>query len=129
MTVVVLIGIISAVVYFVQNAKKITIGTKDEVFYSGSATKDQATALGNALKTDGYFQDKGVTVPLDKESSGTTISFVVKDGFWDQPGTLSEFEEIARTVAPTVGGLPVQLHLVNSTKVVEKTSTIGEAYF
>lgn len=125
----ILIALVSAAVYFVQNGKKVTIGTKDEVFYSGTATKDQATALGNALKADGYFQDKGVTVLLDKESSGTTISFVVKDGIWNQTGMLSSFEEIARTVASTVGGLPVQLNLDNSSKVVEKSSTIGEATF
>jgi hypothetical protein len=129
MALVVLIGLGSAALYYIQNGRKVTIGTKDEVFYSGTATKDQATALGNALKTDGYFQDKGVTVLLDKGSSGTTISFIVKDGFWDQAGTLSGFEEIGRTVAPTVGGLPVQIDLDNTTKVVEKTSTVGEASF
>jgi hypothetical protein len=126
---VVLIGLGSAAVYYFQNGRKVIIGTKDEVFYSGTATKDQATALGNALKTDGYFQDKGVTVLLDKESSATTIAFVVKDGFWNQAGTLSSFEEIGRTVAPTVGGLPVQVNLDNTDKVVEKSSTVGEATF
>jgi hypothetical protein len=127
--VVVLIALGSAAVYYFQNGRKVIIGTKDEVFYSGTATKDQANALGNALKTDGYFQDKGVTVLLNKGSSGTTISFIVKDGFWDQAGTLSGFEEIARTVASTVGGLPVQLDLDNTSKVVEKISTVGEAAF
>jgi hypothetical protein len=124
---VVLVGVGFAALRYFQSSKKVIIGTQDEVFYSGSATKDQASALGNALKGDGYFQDKGVTVLLDKESSGTTISFVVKDGFWNQPGALSSFEEIARTVAPTVGGLPVVVNLVNSTKDVEKSSTVGEA--
>ena len=81
-------------VHFYQNGRKVIIGTQDEVFYSGSATKDQATALGNALKGDGYFQDKGVTVLLDKESSGTTISFVVKDGFWNQAGTLLRLKRL-----------------------------------
>ena len=38
----------------------VTIGTKDEVLYTGTATKDQATALGNALKSAGYLQDRGM---------------------------------------------------------------------
>jgi len=128
-TAVVLIGLGAGVFYYLQNGKKVIIGTKDEVFYSGQATKDQATALGNALKADGYFEDKGVTVLLSKGSSGTVISFVVKDGFWNQAGTLSGFEEIGRTVAPTVGGLPVQINLDDTNKDVEKSSTIGEAAF
>jgi hypothetical protein len=107
----------------------VTIGTKDQVVYSGTATKDQATALGNALKSDGYFQDRGVTVLLAKGTNGTVISFVVQDGVWSQPGTLSSFEEVGREVAPSVGGLPVQVHLVNSNKDVEKSSTVGEVTF
>ncbi len=106
-----------------------TIGTKDQVIYSGTATKADATALGNALKNDGYFQDHGVTVQLDKGPGGVTISFVVQDGVWNQTGTLSNFEEVVREVAPSVGGLPIQLHLDDSKMDVEKTSTVGEVDF
>lgn len=109
--------------------KSVTIGTKDQVIYSGTATKDQATALGNALKTDGYFQDRGVTVKLDMGSSGTTISFVVQDGVWNQVGTLESFEEIVREVASSVGGFPIKLDLDNDHMDVEKTSTVGEVTF
>jgi len=35
------------------------------VIYSGTATEAQATALGNALKADGYFSDRGVSVLLN----------------------------------------------------------------
>jgi len=107
----------------------VTIGTKDEVIYSGTATQDQATALGNALKTDGYFQDRGVTVLLDMGAGGTTISFVVQDGYWNQAGALSSFEEVVREVASSVGGLPVKLQLMDTKQDVEKTSTVGEAQF
>jgi hypothetical protein len=104
----------------------VTIGTKDQVIYSGTATQTDATALGNELKTAGYFQDRGVTVVLNKGTNGTTISFVVEDGIWNQAGMLSSFEEVARNAAPSVGGLPVQMQLMNSNQVVEKTSTVGE---
>jgi hypothetical protein len=107
----------------------VTIGTKDQVVYSGTATASDATALGNALKAAGYFQDRGVTVQLSKGAGGTVIGFVVADGVWNQAGTLSQFAEIARGVASTVGGLPVQMQLLNSTMIMEKSSTVGEADF
>jgi hypothetical protein len=107
----------------------VTIGTKDQVLYSGTATANDATALGNALKAAGYFQDRGVTVLLSKGAGGTVIGFVVADGAWNQAATLPEFEEIARGVASTVGGLPVQVQLLNSTQTVEKSSTVGDVDF
>ena len=112
--------------YYYQNGKTVTIGTKDQVIYSGLSTQAQATALGNALKTDGYFQDRGVTVLLDMGAGGTTISFVVQDGVWNQPGELFKFDEVAREVAGSVGGLPLKVQLMDSKEDVEKTSSIGE---
>jgi hypothetical protein len=107
----------------------VTIGAKDQVVYSGTATANDATALGNALKAAGYFQDRGVTVLLSKGAGGTVIGFVVADGAWNQAGTLASFEEIARGVASTVGGLPVQVQLLNSLQTVEKSATVGEVDF
>ena len=119
----------SAAYYFYQKAHTVTIGTKDEVIYSGTATKDLAAALGNALKTDGYFQDQGASVLLDKETSGTTISYVVQDGTWNQSGIVAKFDEVTREVASSVGGLPLNVQLVNDSKTVEKTSTVGSVAF
>lgn len=107
----------------------VTIGTKDQVVFSGTATANDATALGNALKAANYFQDRGVTVLLSKGAGGTVIGFVVADGAWNQAGTLASFEEIARGVASTVGGLPVQVQLLNSAQTVEKSSAVGEVDF
>jgi hypothetical protein len=126
---VVLIALGGGAAYYFRNGRTVTIGTKDQVVYSGSATQDQAIALGNALKTDGYFQDRGVTVLLKMGAGGTVVSFVVQDGYWNQPGTLAEFEEVVREVAPSVGGLPVKFQLMDTKLDVEKTSTVGEAQF
>ena len=125
---VVLFGVIFAVVYKPSDPG-VMIGSKDEVYYSGSATKEDAQALGNALKTSGYFSDKGADVILAKGKDGTIVSFVVKDGFWDQPGTLSSFEGVGRVVAPSVGGFPIQLRLLDSARDIKKESTIGRASF
>jgi len=128
-TLVALVVVIGTVIYAFQHRKTISFGTKDQVIYSGIATKADASALGNALKSDGYFQDRGASVLLEKGFASTTISFGVQDGVWNQPTMLSSFEELAREVAPSVGGLPIQLQLVNANGDVEERSTVGEVRF
>jgi hypothetical protein len=115
--------------YMANSSPSIVIGSKDEVYYSGSATKEEALALGNELKADAYFQDKGADVLLDKGKDGTIVSFIVKEGFWDQPGTLSSFEEIGREVAPSLGGFPIKLRLITKTRDIKKESNIGRVAF
>ena len=112
--------------YMANNGPKVVVGTKDEVYYSGSATQADALALGNALKADGYFTDKGVTVLLEKGANGPVVSFVVKEGIWNQPDMVSSFDEIGREIAPSIGGFPIQLHLVNKAREVKKESTVGK---
>ena len=105
---------------------KVVIGTKDEVFYSGSANKQDALALGQALKDAGYFLDRGVTARISKGKNGTTVDFVVQEGMWDRPDIVSGFEEIGREVAPAIGGYPIQVRLMNSTQEIKKQLTIGK---
>jgi hypothetical protein len=111
---------------YLSTSPSVKIGSKDEVYYSGTATKADAQALGDALKKSGYMQDQGADVILEKGKDGTIVSFIVKEGFWDQAGTLSSFEEIGRQVAPVVGGFPVRIRLLNSTRDVKKESTVGK---
>jgi hypothetical protein len=118
-----------AIVSLYRNHKIVVIGTKDQVIYSGIATKADAIALGNALKSNEYLQDRGVTVLLNKGIGSTTISFALQDGVWNQAGMVSSFDEFAREVAPAVGGLPVEVHLVDSKGEVEETSMVGEVHF
>ncbi len=110
-------------------SKSVTIGTKDQVYYSGSATRQDAQTLGDALKKDAFFTDRGADVLLAKGKDGASLSFVVQDKFLSQPGILSSFEEVARQVAPTVGGFPVQLQLVNAERDVKLKSTVGKLDF
>jgi hypothetical protein len=92
----------------------VTIGAKDEIIYSDAATDMEAKSLGLALQTEGYLQDRGVTVLLSKGAGGTVISFPVKDGTWDEPDSVSAFERIGRAVAPSVGGPPIKVRLLNT---------------
>lgn len=125
-----ILAIVTAVVlttmYKGNIGPKVVVGTKDEVYYSGSATQQDAQALGNILKANGYFTDKGVTVLLEKNVNGTTLSFVVKESAWDQPDMVSSFDEIGREAAPSVGGFPIHLHLMNKNRDVKKESTVGK---
>lgn len=123
------VAVTGTVVYAYHYRKTVVIGTKDQVIYSGLATKAAAMALGNALKSNEYFQDRGSSVLLDKEIGSTTISFAVQDEVWNRPGMLSSFEELARELAPKVGGLPIQVRLVDSNLNVKQTSTVGEVSF
>jgi hypothetical protein len=100
--------------------KKVIVGSKDEVRYEGTATKEEAEALGKALKDSGYFQDRGVSVILSKGSEGTIISFVVKDGFWNDQTNVDNFAILGRALAPSVGGLPIKVRLVNQTVETKK---------
>jgi len=40
---------------------------------------------------------------------------------------MGQFEEVAREVASSVGGLPVAVQLMDTKEDVEKTGTVGEA--
>jgi hypothetical protein len=128
-TLVALVVVTGLAVYEYQYRKIVVIGTKDQVIYSGITTKTDAAALGNALKSDGYFHDSGASVLLHKGIGSTTISFGVQDGVWNQAGMLSSFEELARQLAPLAGGLPIQVQLVDTSGNVQDTSTVGEVRF
>jgi hypothetical protein len=107
----------------------VVIGSKDEVYYSGSATKQDAQSLGDALKTSGYFTDRGADVFLSKGADGTIVSFVVNKDYLSKPGIIDSFEEAGRQVAPVVGGFPIQVRLVNSAREIKQESTVGKVEF
>jgi hypothetical protein len=114
-------GIVSA---GAANRTKITLGA-DEVYYSGNATAQDATAFGEALKTIGYFRGSGATVEIAKDkSTGVTLSFVVQDGAWDDTDKVSKFQDVGRLIAPAVGGLPFELRFLDTSSKVKKQVTV-----
>jgi len=125
-----LLVIVAGVVFlfaFGQLSSKVIIGTKDEVFYSGAATKQDALALGQALKQAGYFQDRGISARISKDKDGTAVGFVLQDGMWDRPEMVSGAEELGREIAPAIGGFPIQVRLMNSAQDTLKHMTVGKA--
>jgi hypothetical protein len=115
-------GVLVGIVVAASGPKgtRLVIGTKDEIYYSGSATEADARTLGEALKKDDFFQDRGTSVFLSKAGGATILSFVVKDGIWDDAKSRAGFEAVAHDVAPSVGGLPVTLRLMNTSSEVQK---------
>jgi len=105
---------------------KVIIGTKDEVYYSGRATIEDATALGHALENTGFFNDRGASVQLWKGKGVTVVSFVLSEGAWDHADAVASFEEIGRRIATSIGGFPIQVHLVDSAWTVRKSLVVGK---
>ena len=90
------------------------MGSKDEVLYSGLATRQDATVLGQALRAAGYFQDQGVSVLLvKKKNEATIVSFPLQADVWTRPETVARFDGIGRRIAPSLGGFPIDLQLSN----------------
>jgi hypothetical protein len=109
-----------------STASKVIIGTKDEVYYYRPVSMEEATALGHALEGTGFFADQGTSVLLSRNKGLTVVSFVLNEGAWDRPGAAAAFEEIGRRVAGTVGGFPIQIHLVDAGWKVRRSMAVGK---
>jgi hypothetical protein len=106
---------------------KVTVGARDSVYYSHSATAQDAASLGAALQTIGFFTDKGGSAFLSKGRNGTVVSFVVQQGGWDLRDRVAADEEIGRRIAPRIGGYPIKIRLVDAAQSVHREITIGKA--
>jgi hypothetical protein len=99
---------------------EVTLTGGDAVYYEGYSTLADAQALAQKLQSIGFFTGKGANVFLKKHTNGTTLAFVVTDGAWNDAKMVTSFETITRTVAPSIGGLPIDMRLMSTTLVVEK---------
>jgi hypothetical protein len=104
----------------ILSPKKITTGNLD-VYYSGSATQSDAQGLGDALAKIGFSPATKASVFLSKsKSEAPLVSFVVQDGFWNRPSVVLAFGNIAQSVAPTLGGYPLKVRLINGKQETQK---------
>jgi len=111
-----------------RSLPKLTFGHNDEIYYSHEATLDDTTALGHALQTVGYFRDQGAAVLFSRNKGGSVVSFVLRDGVWNNPAAVAGFEEIGRRIAPVTGGFPIELRLVDAGWAVQKTMQLGKIH-
>lgn len=105
---------------------KVVIGTKDAVYCSHAATAEDAKALGLALRSVGYFKDHGADVTLSKGAGGTVVSFATGGDAWNRPDTVYEFEAIGMRIAPSVGGFPIKVRLMNANRVMKRELVVGK---
>lgn len=98
-----------------------------EILYSGSATHADAQSLADALTKAGYFgAGRATTVLLAKSGTGTTLQFVVNETAATDDNTLAIFAAVAQDVAPSIGGKPLTMQLVNPELKVLKTKKIDD---
>jgi len=102
----------------------ITVGKKDSVIYSGKATREEATALSQALQNNGFFGDRGAQVLLTKGDGGTVISFSVNGSRWEDPSFLAAIQSFGLQVADAVGGTPLRIELRDGERQVRKSIAI-----
>ena len=107
-----------------QKNRKVIIGTKDEIDYTGYATKEDARMLGQALASSGFLSNQGVSVLLSKGPGGASVSFVVQESAWNHPDTISSYEVIGRRIAPSIGGFPITVRLLDAAGHINKL-TVG----
>jgi hypothetical protein len=91
---------------------RLAVGAKDELYYFGSATKADAEALAKALKDGRFFTDLGAKVFYSKES-GKAITFVLNKNAWERPDFYAVFQDVVRRAAPSVGGLPIAMRMLD----------------
>jgi hypothetical protein len=106
----------------------VTIGTKDQVFYRPPVAEQEAEALGHALQNTGFFRNQGSSVLLARSGGSPVVSFVLNEGGWDHPTTIASFEEIGRRVAGSIGGFPIQVHLVDTAWHTQKSLAVGRVF-
>jgi hypothetical protein len=107
------------------DAPAVMFGARDVIYYARHATKEDAIALGQALKGIGFMTDQGSGVVLAKGGAGTVVSFVMADGAWDRPDAISRFGEIGRRIADSIGGFPFKVRLLDQKLAVRRELAVG----
>ncbi len=94
-------------------AGDVRVGYRDHIVYTDQATAAQAAALGAALKNINFLHDRGAFVVLSKTAAGTDISINMKEATWDRPNVVKAVQSVGQRIAPSVGGLPLTMHLLD----------------
>ncbi len=107
-------------------AAKVVFG-RNTVYYLGSATREEATALGQTLAAIGVFHDSGSDVTLRKDPGLTVISFVCGEDAFTSRDALFGYEQVGRRIADSVGGFPITIRLVDQRARDRRDIRVGRA--
>jgi len=125
--VVLLGGVVGGVLLFSSDdlGPSVTFNGDCDVHYTGDATEADARKLGSALEEAKYFgENRSITVLIRKSDGVFTISFVVKDGTWDDPSSVAVFQQIAQDLPKDYFGRPLYAELCDGECTAHKTITI-----
>jgi hypothetical protein len=117
----------------------VDLGQNDRVVYNGTATREQATALGQALKKAELFAHPDIVVLLHRDANGAVLEVPLRsdrnaapaaDGKpvvapWDNPGLVRPLVLMGPQFASAAGGPPLTIRLLNDTGVPQRSLTIG----
>ncbi|GAC1417875.1 MAG: hypothetical protein NVSMB62_09090 [Acidobacteriaceae bacterium] len=111
---------------FVVKAGEVIVGAHDKVVYSGFATAGQAAQLGAALTAAHFLHDQGSIVVLGRDSASAPpqVALFTVDGAWDNLQAMGELEAMVRAAAPTIGGLPVVVHVLDPKGQLRREITV-----
>lgn len=117
--------------------KSLTIDTAESLFkhsdqetvrYYTGVTEDDARKLGQALQAAGYFDNTSpAEVLLKNDNNGYAVSFMVKDGSWDDAQIIAQYEEFGRQIAPAMGTGPVTVNMVDLSLKTRWTTSVSNA--
>lgn len=93
------------------------------LYYSGDVKQDEAQNLGYALFNVRFFVKHGDnrTVLIFRDKHGTVIRYITNIAWKDDPGTLQRYINITTKIAPSVGGLPITLKMVDDDLIPMKS--------
>jgi hypothetical protein len=110
---VVLLAIVVGLVFATTGptGTRVAVGTS-EVYYSGSATEDDAKSMMNDLRQSGFLsEDHAVTIGLSRGSGGFEVSFVVAAEALQSDETSDGFRIVGRDLATGHLGKPLTIWL------------------
>jgi hypothetical protein len=94
---------------------------KGEVLYAHGATVQQAQAVGDELVAEGYFGDHEATVQIERDGDKLAVSFVLREGAWDEDGIGALFHSLLEDLEGKLGGQTVEIRLCNDELETERT--------
>lgn len=91
----------------------IKVSAKEQVFYGGDATEQDAKRLGNALKKAGFFNGEPAAVAIEITDKQINVLFPVSGAVLDSKSQIEVFRNIGRQIAPDIGGPPIHIKLTD----------------
>jgi rhomboid protease GluP len=92
----------------------VPFGDDGRVLYAGDATKADAQNLVQSLKQFDEAKDSGLYLILARRTGKTDLYYMVNKEAFTSPTTVNTFGEVTRQVAPSIGGLPITVHLIDT---------------